>query len=189
MGGAPLLSPDLDDAAVSAGRGDHRPPFGDARGQRLFDVNVLPRLAGVDGRQRVPVVGCADDDGLDVLAVEDPPEVPIALRRRARISLTVCAVSSTRWASTSARATQSTFGNCRKAPRSAVPWFPQPTRATPILSLAEAFLSCAPTIPSSPASAAAVPAAAFVEVPRKSLRVKAFMPAPFPFIGVRHIIL
>ena len=38
--------------------------------QRLLDVDVLPRRAGVDGDRRVPVVGRGDQDGVEVLAVE-----------------------------------------------------------------------------------------------------------------------
>ena len=43
--------------------------------ERLLDVDVLAGLAGHDGRQRVPVIGRADDDRVDVLAVEHAAEV------------------------------------------------------------------------------------------------------------------
>ncbi len=49
---------------------DHRAPFGDAQRDRLLDIDILARLAGVDGLQGVPVVGCGDDDGVHVLEFE-----------------------------------------------------------------------------------------------------------------------
>src|SRR5262245_24937999 len=69
LGGA-LLAAGLDDAVVLAGCLDHRPPLGDGQAERLLAVDVLAGLAGVDGDQGVPVVGHGDDDGIDVLAVE-----------------------------------------------------------------------------------------------------------------------
>ena len=49
---------------------DHRLALGDVVADRLLDVHVLARLAGVDRRQGVPVVGRGDDHGVDVLGVE-----------------------------------------------------------------------------------------------------------------------
>ena len=46
-------------------------PFGQVVGQRLLDVDILAGIAGVDGHRHVPVVGAADQDGVDVLAVEE----------------------------------------------------------------------------------------------------------------------
>jgi len=37
----------------------------------LFEVEVFARVHGVDGGLLVPVVGCGDDDGVDVFAGED----------------------------------------------------------------------------------------------------------------------
>ena len=56
--------------ACCSRRLDHLAAFGDRQRQRLLAVHVLARLAGVDRHQRVPVVGRGDDDGVDVLAVE-----------------------------------------------------------------------------------------------------------------------
>ena len=71
----------LGDALGLLGRVDHRPALGDPVRQRLLAIDVLAGLAGEDGRDRVPVVGRGDDDGVDVLAVEHLAEV--ARRRRA----------------------------------------------------------------------------------------------------------
>jgi hypothetical protein len=43
----------------------------------LLDVHVLARQAREDRRDRVPVVGRADHDGVDLRVVDDPPEVPV----------------------------------------------------------------------------------------------------------------
>ena len=79
---APLLRAHLDDAVVAAGRVDHHPPFADGERERLFDVDVLARLAGQHGRDRVPVIRRADDHRVDVLAIEDAAEVARRERRR-----------------------------------------------------------------------------------------------------------
>ena len=50
---------------------DDRLPLVQVVGQRLLDVDVLAGGAGVDGHRHVPVVGAADQDGVDVLAVEE----------------------------------------------------------------------------------------------------------------------
>jgi hypothetical protein len=60
---------------VLARRLHHRAAFGDGHRGRLLDVDVLAGLAGEHGHQRVPVIGGADDDGVDALVVEDAPEV------------------------------------------------------------------------------------------------------------------
>ena len=82
MRGAPLLRPHLDDAVVAAGGVDHHAPFADRQRERLLDVDVLAGLARHDGRDRVPVIGGADDDGVDVLAIEHTPEIARRERRR-----------------------------------------------------------------------------------------------------------
>ena len=43
-----------------------RPPFGNRERRRLLEVDVLAGLDGVDGDDRVLVIGRADDDGVDV---------------------------------------------------------------------------------------------------------------------------
>jgi len=49
----------------------------DENGQRLFDVDVLAGGAGHHGHQGVPVIGGADDNGLQVRVVEHAAEVGI----------------------------------------------------------------------------------------------------------------
>src|SRR5207249_486277 len=47
----------------------------DGVGQWLFEVDVLARLEGPQGREGVHVVRRADDDGLDVFLVEEAAKV------------------------------------------------------------------------------------------------------------------
>ncbi len=70
----------LGDALVLLGRGHHGPALGDPVRQRLLAVDVLAGLAGQDGRDRVPVVGRGDHDGVDILAVEHLAEIVVGLR-------------------------------------------------------------------------------------------------------------
>ncbi len=73
--GRAALQPDLHHP-VGAPRGVHHgPPFPHHEGQRLLDVDVLARLAGVDCLQRVPVVGGADGHRVEILEVEELPVV------------------------------------------------------------------------------------------------------------------
>ena len=66
----PLLRPHQGNDAVPAGRGDHRAPLQHRVRQRLLHVDVFPRLAGVDERQPVPVLGGGDEDRVHVLALQ-----------------------------------------------------------------------------------------------------------------------
>ena len=68
---APLLGADLDHALGLLGDLAELLPLVDRQGQRLLAVDVLARLHGVDADLGVPVVGRADDHGVDVLAVEE----------------------------------------------------------------------------------------------------------------------
>jgi hypothetical protein len=68
---AALLGADLHDAARLLGDPAERLALVDRQRQRLLAVDVLARLHGVDADLGVPVVGRADDDGVDVLAVEE----------------------------------------------------------------------------------------------------------------------
>ena len=72
----------LHHAPVSVGRRHHRPPLRDARRQRLLAIHVLARLARHHGRQRVPVVGRAHQARVDVLALQNAPEIFHRLRFR-----------------------------------------------------------------------------------------------------------
>ena len=71
VGHAPLLHADLHDLPVPILGLDDRRAFGEIVGQRFLDVDVLAGVAGIDRHRHVPVVGAADQDGVDVLAVED----------------------------------------------------------------------------------------------------------------------
>ena len=55
---------------VLAGRGDNLFGLEDIVRARLLDVDILAGAAGVDGHQRVPVVGRGDGDGVDGLVFE-----------------------------------------------------------------------------------------------------------------------
>ena len=66
---------DLHDLAVGARRVDHLAPFPDGVRRRLLDVDVLAGLQRPDRGERVPVIRNRDDDGVDVLVVEDAPQV------------------------------------------------------------------------------------------------------------------
>ena len=68
----------LDDAVFGARGVDHAAAFEHGQRQWLLAVDVFAGLAGVDGGQRVPVVGRGDGDGVDVFAVEDAAVVAVA---------------------------------------------------------------------------------------------------------------
>src|SRR5207247_10968710 len=51
-------------------------PFVDGLRKRLFDVNVFPRLAGQEGDVGVPMIGGGDNDALDIVVVQQVPELP-----------------------------------------------------------------------------------------------------------------
>ncbi len=68
---APLLGADLDDPAGLLGDLAELLALVDGQRQRLLAVDVLARPHGVDADLGVPVVGRADDDGVDILAIEE----------------------------------------------------------------------------------------------------------------------
>lgn len=72
--------PHLSDPAVARGRVDHGASLGHAVAERLLHEYVLARLAGADGRERVPVVRRDHDDGVDVGLVQQLSEVAKRLR-------------------------------------------------------------------------------------------------------------
>ena len=74
-GRAAGLRAHLHHTLVLAGRGDHPLPFDDVVAVGLLDVDVLSRLAGMDRRDRVPVVGGPQDDGVKILVVQEGPVV------------------------------------------------------------------------------------------------------------------
>ncbi len=69
--GADALAADLEDAIGGARGVDDLRPIGVEVDHRLFEVDVLARVHGVDGSLLVPVIGRGDEDGVDVLAGED----------------------------------------------------------------------------------------------------------------------
>ena len=73
-------------ALILAGRLDHLPAFEDVVRCRLLDVHVLAGLAGPDRRQRVPVVGRGERNGVDRLVVEHRAIVGLFRRPLARLS-------------------------------------------------------------------------------------------------------
>ena len=70
-----LLAPGLHDAVVLARGFDHSAALDNGQRERLFAINVLPGLTGHDRRQRVPVIGRGDDDRVDLLDLQEPPEI------------------------------------------------------------------------------------------------------------------
>jgi hypothetical protein len=70
---------------VLVGRGHHLLALPAAVVRRFFDVHVLARLAGPDGRQRVPVVGRRADDRIDRLVIQRLAEILDDLRLAAAL--------------------------------------------------------------------------------------------------------
>ncbi len=77
-----MLRAVLDDAVVLPGCLDHLPPLDDVVAERLFDVDILARLAGEHGGNGVPVIRRGDQHGMDVLPIQRPAEILVALRLR-----------------------------------------------------------------------------------------------------------
>ena len=75
-----LLRSDLHDPVVAPRRFHRQPALADVVRRRLLHVHVLARVAGIDGHEGVPVLGGADDDGLNVLVLEQLAVVAIHLR-------------------------------------------------------------------------------------------------------------
>ena len=67
----------LNHALVVARSLDTLPPFEHVMAAGLLDVHVLPRLAGPDGNQGMPVVRRRDGNRIHVLALEQFPDVLI----------------------------------------------------------------------------------------------------------------
>src|SRR5262245_48024072 len=74
-----LLRADLDHAVVFARRLNHLEPFVYGARDWLLDVNVLVRLTGQHGLQRMPVVGRGDDHRVNVFAVEHSTKILVCL--------------------------------------------------------------------------------------------------------------
>ncbi len=73
----PPLRAMLEHAAVAGHGVADGPPLGDGEGERLLAEHVLARLCRRDADHRVPVVGGADRDRINVVAVEEFAEVVV----------------------------------------------------------------------------------------------------------------
>src|SRR5262245_57588724 len=62
-----LLHSDLNHAIVQPGSPDDLLTLSDGERQRLFDVDILSSVAGVNGDGDVPVIGCSNEDCIDIL--------------------------------------------------------------------------------------------------------------------------
>ena len=65
------LAAHLHDAVRGVLRFDHRRAIVDMLHHGLFAIDIFAGLHGVDGDLAVPVIGRADDDGIDIFASED----------------------------------------------------------------------------------------------------------------------
>jgi hypothetical protein len=72
---AALLRAHLHHTLVPPGRVHHHASLSDRQGERLLDVHVLAGLTRQDRRKCVPVIRRADDDGVDVGAIDHAPEI------------------------------------------------------------------------------------------------------------------
>ena len=81
---AAVHRPDLHHLLVARRRLDHLAAFPHGVRRRLLDEHVLAGLEPPDGGERVPVIGRGDDDGVDVLVVEDAAQVLHELRLERR---------------------------------------------------------------------------------------------------------
>jgi hypothetical protein len=70
VGGAAALGVHLNDAVEAPGGGEHGLAFDDVDADWFFDVNVGAGFHGGDGGQRVPVIGGADEDNVEILFAE-----------------------------------------------------------------------------------------------------------------------
>src|SRR5207248_2524945 len=69
----------LHDAVILLGGAHHLPAFPPEMRARLFDVDVLARLAGPDRHQRMPVIRRGDRNGVDGFVFHDAARIGIDL--------------------------------------------------------------------------------------------------------------
>ncbi len=69
----------LDNPPVLAGGLDALAALEDVVAARLFDVNVLAGLTGPDCCQRVPVIGCCDGYGIDILVFQQLANIDVGI--------------------------------------------------------------------------------------------------------------
>ena len=72
-----LLAADLKDAAVAFFCCDHGRCLVQREGHGFFDKNILSGAHGIDRNRRMPVVGRADDNGVDIAAGHDVAVIDI----------------------------------------------------------------------------------------------------------------
>ena len=82
---APALHPDLHDASVLAGGRKHGVPFDDVDADRFLHVHVGAGPDRFDHRQRVPVVGCVDQNDVEVLFLQHVAVIGIRPRPLLRL--------------------------------------------------------------------------------------------------------
>jgi hypothetical protein len=78
-----LLRSSLEDDFVVANRFNHVLALVDRQSERLFTVNVLFGFGGSYVYERMPMVGRAVDDDIDIFAIEDFSEIRFGHGRRA----------------------------------------------------------------------------------------------------------
>src|SRR5262245_24370147 len=77
-----MLCSGLHDAVMLARSLHHRLPFLDVVGQRLFDIDVLACFASENGGNGMPMIWSTYQDCIDVLALENLPEILVRLGTR-----------------------------------------------------------------------------------------------------------
>ena len=73
-----LLGPDLNDPVVPPGDVDHPAPLARKQRERFLDIHVLARRTGQHRHERMPVVGRRDHHSVNVVVVEEGPEIGVA---------------------------------------------------------------------------------------------------------------
>ena len=86
LAAADLVQVAADAVAVVEQLLGHRPALVDGQGQRLLAVNVLLRLRRGDVDQGMPVIGCADEHGVDILVLKGLPVVAVGFHAVIRLS-------------------------------------------------------------------------------------------------------
>ena len=70
-----MLRTQLHDAIVFLHRGDHPLAFDDVVPVRFFDIDIFAGLTGEDCGNGVPVIGSANDDGVEAVVVEQVTKI------------------------------------------------------------------------------------------------------------------
>ena len=72
-----LLHSSLENTARAADFADDVPRLANGQRQRLFAIDVLSRVGGHDGHRGMPMVRCADDNGIKIRPCQHIPEITI----------------------------------------------------------------------------------------------------------------